>query len=126
MTTRFYEKMLILKICLVSNNFDIAKEPVVNDLVDVACNLEFTVKKRDSFFVSQCKSSVFLFVFLLSFFFGQRTDDIQNCFYVYIHPKNSIYKGIVTMKNLSLIELITYGEHCFNVAFTFPSFRENI
>ena len=53
--------MLILKTCLVSSNFDIAKEPVMNDLVDVACNLEFTVKKRDSFFVSQCKSSVFLF-----------------------------------------------------------------
>ena len=52
--------MLMLKICPVSNNFDIAKEPVMNDPVDVACNLEFTVKKRDRFFVSQCTSSVFL------------------------------------------------------------------
>lgn len=30
------------------------------------------------------------------------------------------------MERLSLIELITYEEHCFNVAFIFLSFRENI
>ena len=65
--------MLMLKSCLVSNNFDIAKEPVMNDLVDVACNLEFTVKKRDRFFVSQCVHLQFFF------YFGQRTDNIQNC-----------------------------------------------
>ena len=36
------------------------------------------------------------------------------------------WKRIVTMERLSLIELITYEEHCFNVAFIFLSFRENI
>ena len=30
------------------------------------------------------------------------------------------------MENLSLIELITYDENCFNVALIFLSFRENI
>lgn len=30
------------------------------------------------------------------------------------------------MERLSLIELITYEEHRFNVAFIFLSFRENI
>ena len=120
--------MLILKICLVSNNFDIAKEPVMNDLVNVACNLEFTVKKRDSFFVSQCKSSVFLFFsfrFSSFFFFGQRTD-IFKIALTFTFIQKIQYEGTVTMKNLSLIELITYEEHCVNVAFTFPSFRENI
>lgn len=74
--------MLMLKICVVSNNFDIAREPVMNDLVDVACKVEFTVKKRDNFFASQCKFSVFLFFsfrFSSFFFFGQRTVNIQNC-----------------------------------------------
>ena len=52
--------MLILKIFLVSSNFDIAKEPVMNDLVDMACSLEVTVKNRGSFFLSQCTSLVFL------------------------------------------------------------------
>ena len=61
--------MLILKTCLVSSNFDIAKEPVMNDLVDVACNLEFTVKKRDSFFVSQMQVFSFSFLFFSFFFF---------------------------------------------------------
>ena len=53
----------MLKICLVSNNFDIAKEPVMNDPVDVACNLEFTVKKRDRFFCFTMH--VFSFSFIL-------------------------------------------------------------
>ena len=30
------------------------------------------------------------------------------------------------MENLSLIELITYDENCFNVAVIFPASRENI
>ena len=42
--------MLILKTCLVSSNFDIAKEPVMNDLVDVACNLEFYGQKERQLF----------------------------------------------------------------------------
>lgn len=87
--------MLILKTCLVSSNFDVAKEPVMNDLVDVACNLEFTVKKRDSFFVSQCKSSVFLFFsFRFSSLFISLVKELMIykiavlfCFYVYIHSK---------------------------------------
>ena len=90
--------MLILKTCLVSSNFDVAKEPVMNDLVDVACNLEFTVKKRDSFFVSQCKSSVFLFFsFRFSSLFISLVKELMIykiavlfCFYVYIHSKNSM------------------------------------
>lgn len=74
--------MLILKTCLVSSNYDIAKEPVMNDLVDVACNLEFTAKRETAFLFHNASLQFFfsfLFVFLLFFFFGQRTDDIQNC-----------------------------------------------
>ena len=87
----------MLKICLVSNNFDIAREPVMNDLVDVACKVEFTVKKRDNFFASQCKFSVFLFFsFRFSFFFSLVKElliyktAVPFCFYLYIHPKNSV------------------------------------
>ena len=69
--------------------------------------------KERQLFVSQCKSSVFLFFsFFFFFFFGQRIDDIQNCSsffaFTFTFIQKIQWKGIVTMENLSLIELITY------------------
>lgn len=46
-------------------------------------------------------------------------------FYVFIQPPN-LMKGSYNYGKSVLIDLITYEENCFNVAFIFLAFRENI